>query len=78
MLPHISGPQWTEDKALAPVLRTGYAVQNEAGRWVWSSTGPAAAGVVTKANGRLGVRIGSTSTWRAGLSSAGAPIIYGG
>lgn len=76
--PHISGPQWGEDKSTAPALVPGYPRQNAAGRWYWSSSGPAGAGVVTKANGRLGLDVGGAGTWKVALTGGGAPLIYGG
>ncbi len=78
MIGHVSSPQWGEDASTAPALVPGYAVRNAAGRWSWSATGPAEAGVVTKPSGRLGLDVGGASTWKVAITGADAPIIYGG
>lgn len=78
MIGHVSSPQWGEDASTAPPLVPGYAVRNPDGRWTWSTTGPAEAGVVTRASGRLGLDVGGASTWKVAIAGGGAPIIYGG
>ena len=78
MIGHVSSPQWGEDASTAPALVAGYAVQNAENRWTWSTTGPAEAGVVALASGRLGLDVGGPSTWKVAIAGGGAPIIYGG
>lgn len=61
----------------APTVVPGYAVQDADLRWIWSATGPAQAGVVTAADGRIVIDTALASTWRVALGSLGAPILYG-
>lgn len=77
MIGQVSAPQWGEHRSSAPPLVRGYATRNAAGRWCWSAAGPAEAGVVTRASGRMGLDVGGASTWDVVLTGGGAPIIYG-
>lgn len=78
MLAHITTPQWGEDKSAAPAIVRGYPVQNAAGRWVWSSSAPGGAAVITNVSGRLELDVGgSASAWKVALTAGGKPNIYG-
>lgn len=74
--PYAPGAAYRLASVTPPTLNPGYAVRNAAGRWVWSDTGPAEAGVVTLAGGRVGVDTAQSSTWRVVIGPTGSPVIY--